>query len=284
MKPINRIGIVLRPDSPNLKNMYLQIKECFLANGINSSLESKSADMIGLDGVEFQSLARNSDMLVALGGDGTLIAMIRDAIDYDIACMGINTGRLGFLTAITPDRLDSLAKDLKIGKYDIKKHLMLEASVESSDKKTKKLIALNEFLISKVESFAMINIVAKIDGKAFNTYTCDGLIIGTPTGSTAYNISVGGSVIYPYCRNILLTPIAPHSLTQRPLVLSDEFCLSFSLSQKGTLIGDGQNTIEIQPNETIHIKSFAKNALIAYCLDRDYFAVLKEKFSWGQEH
>ena len=127
----------------------------------------------------------------------------------------------------------------------------------------------------------MVRICASIDNKHFNTYVCDGLIIGTPTGSTAYNISAGGSVIYPYCRNILLTPLAPHSLTQRPLVLNDEFVLEFYAQQRAKLIIDGQEMIDITPTHRIQIQALSQSAKLIYPQTRDYFSVLKEKFKWG---
>ncbi|TLD96305.1 NAD(+)/NADH kinase [Helicobacter jaachi] len=284
-KPITQVGIILRPSSPELKGVFLQIREELDNAGIEVMLESISGGMIELLGQDFHHIISRCDALFSLGGDGTLIAMLRRAFEYRLPCMGINTGRLGFLTAFMPEHLHTFIPALKSGDYSLQHHLVLQAQVFKADSITPShtLIAINEFLISKHDLSGMVRIDASIDGAHFNTYSCDGLIIGTPTGSTAYNISAGGSVIYPYCRNILLTPIAPHSLTQRPLVLSDEFVLEFSAKSRAKLIIDGQEMIDIMPSHRIKIQALSQSATLMYPRTRDYFSVLKEKFKWGEE-
>lgn len=295
--PITKVGVILRPSSPELKTTFLQIKEELNNADIEVILESISGGMIELLGRDFHQLATQCDALFSIGGDGTLISMLRRAFEYELPCMGINTGRLGFLTALMPQNLHTFTPHLKSGNYTLQKHLVLQARVYSTldsaqtdnaqnqkQTSTQTLIAINEFLISKHELSGMVHIDASIDRKYFNTYRCDGLIIGTPAGSTAYNISAGGSVIYPYCRNILLTPIAPHSLTQRPLVLSDEFMLEFYAKERAKLIIDGQEMIDIMPSDRVQIQALPQSAMLMYPPTRDYFSVLKEKFKWGEEH
>ena len=144
------------------------------------------------------------------------------------------------------------------------------------------LFALNEFLISKQTLSGLIDIEAKINGWSFNTYFCDSLIVGTPTGSTAYNISVGGSVVYPHCKNILLTPVAPHSLTQRPLIVDSGVKLEFGVREKALLIIDGQESIDILPQDRILIQQSPQYAHLIYPKERNYFQILREKFKWGE--
>lgn len=286
-KSIRKVGIVLRPSSPELKGVFLQTREMLEDSGIEVMLESISGGMIELLGLDFAKIASQCDGFISLGGDGTLISMLRRAFFYNLPCMGINTGRLGFLTAFMPHQLQAFIPHLQNGSYALESHLVLQALVfESKDSTTPlhSILAINEFLINKHELSGMVQIDAHIDEMYFNSYRCDGLIIGTPTGSTAYNISAGGSVIYPYCRNILLTPIAPHSLTQRPLVLSDEFVLEFYVKQRAKLIIDGQEMLDILPHYKVQIRALPQSAMLIYPPNRDYFSVLKEKFSWGQEH
>ncbi|CUU40827.1 NAD(+)/NADH kinase [Helicobacter typhlonius] len=281
---IQKVGIVLRPSTPELKSTFLQVREELDNAGIEVVLESISGGMIELLGQDFASIAAQCDAFFSLGGDGTLISMLRRTFEYKLPCMGINTGRLGFLTAFMPQHLSAFIPCLKSGDYILQEHLLLQANVyDEAQNLLHTFIAINEFLISKHELSGMVRIGASIDGKHFNTYGCDGLIIGTPTGSTAYNISAGGSVIYPYCRNILLTPIAPHSLTQRPLVLNDEFVLEFQAQQRAKLIIDGQEMIDITPSHRVQIQALSQGAKLIYPRTRDYFSVLKEKFKWGDE-
>ena len=279
---VAKIGVVLRPSSPDLREVFESINTIFQAHNIELKLDSISAAMIGLRGVDFSTLIEWSDILLSIGGDGTLIAMIRRSYGKNIACMGINTGRLGFLTAIMPHQLESFLPHLQNATYDLQAHMMLECSILRDNKPYCTLFALNEFLISKQTLSGLIDIEAKINGWSFNTYFCDSLIVGTPTGSTAYNISVGGSVVYPHCKNILLTPVAPHSLTQRPLIVDSGVKLECSVRELALLIIDGQESIDILPKDTILIHQSPKDAYLIYPKDRNYFEILREKFKWGE--
>ena len=279
---VAKVGVILRPSSPDLKAVFESISGVFGAYGMEMKLDSISAAMIGLRGVEFATLVEWSDILLSIGGDGTLIAMVRRCYGKNIACMGINTGRLGFLTAIMPSELESFLPHLKNATYDLQAHMMLECSIVRDEKPYCNLFALNEFLISKQTLSGLIDIEAKINGWSFNTYFCDSLIVGTPTGSTAYNISVGGSVVYPHCKNILLTPVAPHSLTQRPLIVDSGVKLEFGVREKALLIIDGQESIDILPQDRILIQQSPQYAHLIYPKERNYFQILREKFKWGE--
>ncbi len=281
-KPIKKIGVFLRPSTPDLKSTFEEMQAKFGAHNIELKLDSISGAMIGFRGVEFGTLVEWSDILLSIGGDGTLIAMVRRAHGKNIACVGINTGRLGFLTAIMPNELESFILELKNAHYEIKEHLMLECSIIREGTRYCTFGALNEFLISKQSLSGLIDIEAKIEDYSFNTYFCDSLIISTPTGSTAYNISAGGSVVYPYSKNILLTPVAPHSLTQRPLIIDSSMRLEFSVKESALLIIDGQENIDILPKDRICIQESAQCAYLIYPKARNYFQVLREKFKWGE--
>lgn len=281
-KHITKVGVILRPDSPELKPTLQNIYEIFTTNDIQMRLDSKSAQSLNLHGEEFEDLIAWADILLSIGGDGTLIAAIRECYGKNIACMGINAGRLGFLTAMNPSEFANFVPKLKAGEYDIKEHLMLECEIIREGKSFKSFYAFNEFFISKQSISGIIDIEAKIENEVFNTYFCDALIIATPTGSTAYNISVGGCVVYPYCKNILLTPIAAHSLTQRPLIIDSQMRLEFSVKSPATLLGDGQQSQTLLPKDRILIHSSKHSALLIYPKERNYFQILREKFKWGE--
>ncbi|PAF54008.1 hypothetical protein BKH42_03315 [Helicobacter sp. 13S00482-2] len=281
-QPVSKIGVLLRPCTPRLKDTFFEIQKAFNKNNIEVILENSSASMIGLDGVDFENMCQKVDVLVSLGGDGTLLSALRRSYGYKIPAFGINIGHLGFLTAINPAEADEFASLLAKGDYKIDEHMMLDGSLIGFENK-KNLHALNEILISKKNISGLLKIYAKVNGEPFNVYYADGLIIGTPTGSTAYNISAGGSVIYPFCRNILLTPISPHSLTQRPMVLSDEFILEFQVGDDCMLVVDGQEVMEMKTEDTLKISSAQLGAKLIQKKDRSYFKILKQKFKWGEE-
>ncbi|MDO7253344.1 NAD(+)/NADH kinase [Helicobacter cappadocius] len=280
--PISKIGVLLRPATPTLKDTFFEIQKAFNKNGIQIILEDSSALMIGLSGIAFEDMCEEIDALLSLGGDGTLLSALRRSYGSKIPAFGINIGHLGFLTAISPIEVDRFAALLSKGDYKIDEHMMLEGCLSTSEGE-KNLHALNEVLISKKNISGLLKIYAKVNGESFNVYYADSLIIGTPTGSTAYNISAGGSVIYPFCRNILLTPISPHSLTQRPMVLNDEFVLEFGVENDCVLVIDGQEVMEMKSQDTLKIKAAQLNAHLIQKTDRSYFRILKQKFKWGEE-
>lgn len=278
MIKVSKIGICIRPSTPQLSSLYFSLKDIANRNNIEVNIDSISAQMIGIYGIDFDDLCKWCDVLITLGGDGTLISTIRRSFVYAKPILGINTGRLGFLTAIGKDDIEDFIVKLKSGDYSIQSQILLEGELNSD----KKIYCANEFLISKRDISGMIKIVAKINGKHFNTYFSDGLIIGTPAGSTAHNVSAGGAIVYPYNKNVLLTPICAHSLTQRPLVLSDEFVLDFELQDSiGNIIIDGQEILPFNENDRLRIFVSPYSASLIYGKDRDYFAVLREKFNWG---
>ncbi|MGX2982597.1 NAD(+)/NADH kinase [Helicobacter sp. 23-1045] len=329
MSDLKRIGVLLRPKTPSLKSAYDEFVAVAGAFGIEVILEKNSAEMIGAEvAFDFDEMCEKCDILASIGGDGTLISLMRKSFEFDKPIFGVNMGRLGFLTSIKIDELSTFLQNLKNGEFDLRAHLMLggeilenvenvenlenletphtsrtsslrdsanetknaESTANSADsapnhqntQSAKILRCVNEFLITKQNISGMICIKAHIDGRYFNTYRCDGLIIGTPTGSSAYNISAGGSIVYPYNRNILLTPICAHSLTQKPLVLSDEFALEFSIIEgSAKIIIDGQEVFDFPRGASFRVRVLQKNSHLIYGKNRDYFAILREKFGWG---
>lgn len=288
---MSKIGVFLRPNTPTLKDSFALFVRIANDFGIEIALEANSAEMIGeSNGIRFAELCAWSDVLVSIGGDGTLISLIRHSIDFNKPIFGVNMGRVGFLTSIQIDELSDFLSKLKRGDFALYSHLLLKGEIISESNSTnpnapqnpQTLRCVNEFLITKQNISGMISIEAKINGKYFNTYRADGLIIGTPTGSSAYNISAGGPIVYPYNRNILLTPVCAHSLTQKPLILNDEFSLEFAVSEgRAKIIIDGQDIIDFPQGAKFCVSILDKNAHLIYDKARDYFAVLREKFGWG---
>jgi NAD+ kinase len=278
LKNVRSAGIILKPSSPELKNTYLKIKELFEKADIEILLEDNSADMISLKGFSLKELCNKVDFLISVGGDGTLLSVVRKSFKYDKPVLGINLGTLGFLTDISMDELPQFINDFKNNIYKIDSRMMVEGSVNLN-----KFVAFNDIVISRKSISSMIKIAAKIDGKHFNSYFGDGVIISTPTGSTAYNLSVGGPIVYPLTEAFIVTPVAPHSLTQRPLVMPADFEIEFKIidNQGAVVIVDGQDIYEVEQNQSIKIKIASKKAKMIHRIQRNYFEVLNEKLRWG---
>lgn len=279
---IKRVGILLRPSSPELRTLYERTKKIFEAYDVEVLLDSMSAQMIGLEGVDFDVLCQKCDALVTLGGDGTLISAVRRSHHVDIPILGIHAGKLGFLADIDPEELEDFIEDIVNGNYRIDKRLMLEAEMQTKNG-SKKLFAFNDVVITRPTISKMIHLDAFTENKLFNTYYGDGLIMATPTGSTAYNLSSGGPVLYPLTPAFIMTPICPHSLTQRPVVLPGNLEISLKTHDEQAVVSiDGQEMHEFNSEDVIKIKVSSQTAKLIHRVEHNYFDVLKEKLNWGE--
>jgi NAD+ kinase len=279
LSQIKKVGFVLKPSSCEIKEEYEGIKKSFEKFGIEVLLEESSAKMIQVnEGICLDELSKQVDFLVSIGGDGTLISVVRRSFFYNKPVLGINLGTLGFLTDIKTSELDSFLQRMFEGIYRIDSRMMINGSTN-----LKKFVAFNDIVISRKSISSMIKIDAKVDGKPFNSYYGDGVIISTPTGSTAYNLSVGGPLVYPLTEAFIVTPVAPHSLTQRPLVLPADFEIEFTVkdNQGAVLIVDGQDIYEVEQHDSIKIEIASKKAKLIHKVERNYFEVLSEKLQWG---
>ncbi len=279
LESIKRAGIILKPDSPDIKNDFLKIKECFKVHEIELFLEKKSALMIGeKDGQELGDLCENVDFLVSIGGDGTLLSVVRNSFTFDKPILGIHMGTLGFLTDIVFEELPTFLNDFKSGNYRIDNRMLVECKVND-----KTFVAFNDIVISRKTVSSMLRTKSKINGISFNTYNGDGVIISTPTGSTAYNLSVGGPIVYPLTEAFIITPVAPHSLSQRPLVMPAEIEIEFKITdeQGAVLLIDGQDTYEVEDQTVIKVTIANKKAKLIHRIKRNFFEVLNDKLGWG---
>lgn len=276
---INTLGVILRPSTPALKEYFLDFQSLAHSLGFEVILDSISAGMINMNGLNFEELCKQCDALVSIGGDGTLISTARRSFSHQKPILGINMGHLGFLTDLQKDEVSSFLPNLKNGDYNITNHMMLEGKIDNQTS----FFALNDIILTRPHNTSMIHLRAYIDENYFNSYYGDGLIIATPTGSTAYNISAGGAVVYPFSHNLLLTPICAHSLTQRPLILPSTFTIKVELGEQGlcNIIIDGQENKTLKFKQQISIVAQKNGAKLIHNPHWDYFKILKQKFHWG---
>ncbi|MDA3908364.1 MAG: NAD(+)/NADH kinase [Sulfurimonas sp.] len=279
---IKKIGVLLRPSTPELKNSYYTLEKVFKKYDIDVYLDSISGAMIDIMGMDFDVLCEHVDALVTLGGDGTLISAVRRSFEHNIPVLGVFAGSLGFLADVDLDELDEFVNNMVQGKVRIDERSVLEVRIVSENAE-RKMYAFNDMVLTRPSVSNMIHIETLVDAKAFNTYYGDGVIVATPTGSTAYNISAGGPVLFPLSKVFVLTPICPHSLTQRPVVLPGEFSIEMKTPEpRALVIIDGQDMHELEPDQSVHIKLTTKTAKLIHREEFNYFDVLKEKLGWGE--
>ena len=229
-----------------------------------------------------KEIYEKSDLIISIGGDGTMLTTAFHALSYDKPVLGLNLGKLGFLAEVDISQMDIIIKDIKEGNYQVQKRMVLTADCDNYP--GEKLIAINDIVIDKGGWPKMIEITAEVDGEYVSTFSADGVIIATPIGSTGYSLSTGGPVVSPSAGAITLSPISPHSLTMRPLVLSSEQEIVIKADSPHNEIQiscDGQRVYHIPPPLEIKIVKSEKPLKLIHTSVTTYFETLRNKLLWG---
>lgn len=280
LKNIKAVGVSLRPYSPELKEYFLELKEYLKSKGIDTLIDESSASMIGVEGLSQSTVFELSDFLISIGGDGTLISLARRSFKFQKPILAVNLGNLGFLTDVDGKDIFNAIDRIMADNYRIDQRMVIKLSAEISGEK-EDFYAVNDIVIKHMFN-KMLHINLSIDKSLANRYFGDALIISTPTGSTGYNISAGGPVVFPYAKNFIFTPICPHSLTQRSLVLPVDFDIQFNIDEEdGIIILDGQDTIKFSYNDTIKISMSSKFVEVIHRRERNFFNIVRDKLGWG---
>jgi len=261
------------------------------AHGAAPSIEQDSAAAAGLEGrwptVARASIARDADAVIAFGGDGTLLnaaqAMVHS--EGEAPLMGINLGRLGFLTEVGPEGMVGALESLIAGRTTIETRAMLTGRVRRGDAIAGERLALNDIVVTRGALSRMIEIEVFVDGPFVCHVKADGLIVATATGSTAYNLSAGGPIVHPSVDAFVLTPIAPHTLTNRPLVLPAgvQIALRPAIAPQSEIVVtfDGQFGFPLEPGDIVEITRAPRLLRLLHTLDRTHFDMLRNKLRWG---
>ena len=234
----------------------------------------------------FSNLDNSFDLLISIGGDGTILKAITYVKDLNIPIVGLNTGRLGFLAKIQFDKLEEFIDTIVSGDYSVSERSLIEVYTSTENKDLKSLnFALNEISVGRKNTTSMIFIETKLDGKYLNSYWADGLIIATPTGSTGYSLSCGGPIIMPEAENLVITPIAPHNLNARPLVIADntEISLKIDGRENEFLISLDSRITTLNKNTTVMIKKSSFTIKMIEFESESFLYTLREKLMWGKD-
>ncbi len=228
---------------------------------------------------------KDSDAIIVLGGDGTLLHVAGKAHELGIPLLGINLGGLGFLTEITLEEMDGAVDSLLNGNFNLDKRMMIQVAVHRKGKKVDDFLGLNEAVLTKGPFGRIITLPTWSDSKFVNAYRGDGLIISTPTGSTAYNMSAGGPILHPNLEALVLTPICPFALGSRPLILHGDSSVVLEIhpvkGEEISLIVDGQIFRVLEEGDKIEIKKAPGHLKLIKSPTRDYFTILREKLGWA---
>ncbi|MGD8378021.1 MAG: NAD(+) kinase [Gammaproteobacteria bacterium] len=239
--------------------------------------------------LERDALGRQCDLVVVIGGDGTMLNAARSLASYDVPLVGINLGRLGFLTDIPREDVISALDSILAGEYLSDRRCLLEAGIMHADGEGSVDVALNDAVIQKADGGRMIEFDTHVDGAYVCSHRADGLVVATPTGSTAYALSGGGPILHPSLEAIALVPICPHTLSDRPLALASDSVVEVVLrgreESQAQLIWDGQRHAGLSWGDRVRIRKSVLSVTLLHPRDHDYFRILRNKLHWGRsEH
>jgi NAD+ kinase len=281
MTNVRKAGIVIKPHAPSVEGILKIVVEYFEGRGIACVLEEAAARKLGRpDGLDRAAIAAASDLVVVLGGDGTLLSVAHHAARAGVPVMGVNLGRLGFLTEIpVSEAVPTLDRFLADGSSLVSPRWLLEGRTAKDTS-----YCLNDLVVTKGAVARMIELAIGIDGRDVATLKADGLIVSTPTGSTAYSLSAGGPILHPRIPAILLTPICPHTLSFRPLAVPATSTVTVRLLTAGEEVHvtfDGQRGGTFVRNDVVEVRKAPFELQLVTSPRRSYYDLVKEKLGWA---
>ncbi|MFK7849624.1 MAG: NAD(+)/NADH kinase [Akkermansiaceae bacterium] len=280
-----KVGILLNPRKVGGLGTLKLLRTALEERGCECILDTETAALAGESfGVPATEFSEHVDLVAVLGGDGTMMHAVSRLGRFEKPVAGVNIGTLGFLTSCTDDEIEKFADDVASGSYKISKRMLLEAKVIRASGETELYHGLNEVTMARGETGRLVTLIAKVDGEWLNRYRADGLIIATPTGSTAYSLSAGGPLIAPQSSVMVITPICPHSLSQRSLVLSDDVEIEIFPEQPddGPMLFtvDGRDTTRIDPGDKVVVRKSERTFHLLRLENTSFYKALRQKLGW----
>ncbi|HEY5883230.1 MAG TPA: NAD(+)/NADH kinase [Pyrinomonadaceae bacterium] len=289
---IKRIGLVLKPHQPDALKTICELaawvadRDITLVGGPEIEREQiEHQTGCRVQEVSYEKLAHAVDLILVLGGDGTMIATARLMGDREVPVLGVNFGGLGYLAEFRIEELFSALESILSGNYRLDKRVMLDVELLRGDERVTSNRVLNDVVINKSALARIIEIEAFLNSQFVNSFRADGLIVSTPTGSTAYNLSAGGPVIYPSMNAIVITPICPFTLSNRPIVVPDDAVIELCLKteqEEVALTLDGQVGFPLNVEDRVVIRKSSTTFNLVQPMNRNYFDVLRDKLRWGR--
>lgn len=285
----NTIGLIGKFGDPGVTATLNRIITYLRRRELRILFDEQSAELVhprGLEVANRRTIGRQCDLAIVVGGDGTLLNSARSLVDFQVPILGVNLGRLGFLVDVSPTEFDAQLDQILAGHYREEHRSLLHAQITREASIITEAVALNDVVVHKNNVARMVEVEAFLDGRFITAYRADGLIIATPTGSTAYALSCGGPIVHPSLETMLLVPICPHTLTQRPLLLSAEGIVELHISPTSSsseilVTCDGQIRLDISPNDRVMIRKKRRRLRLLHPVDYDYFKLLRAKLHWG---
>jgi NAD+ kinase len=284
---IKKIGIFCKPKAPSASDILGKLIPWLRKKNYLIFLDTSTAAIIGETSThDKRSVSEQADLLVALGGDGTLLGVARAAHPYNVPILAVNLGNLGFLAAISIEELYPTLENILAGKFEIENRMLLNACVWRNGDKVENHNVLNDIVINKSVVARVINLQVFVNDQYMTSYRADGLIIATPTGSTAYSLSAGGPIIHPSMHTLVLSPICPLMLTNRSILIPDQSVIQVKLSGKYDDVRitlDGQEGYDMKAEDILEIKKTKTTLQLIRGPNKNYYQILRDKLHWGTQ-
>jgi NAD+ kinase len=286
VEKIKRVGLLANPEKLSGRQLIRQVARALRRAHRTVLADPGTAEMAGLDVETFPdrgSLARHADLLIVFGGDGTMLSIARTIAGLDTPIVGVNIGSLGFLTAVPSGRILHELPRIWSGDFAVEERFMLEVSGEAAGNAIDSL-ALNDFVISRGATSRLIDLQVRINGETLTNYRCDGLIICSPTGSTAYSLAAGGAIITPRAPVLTITPVCPHTLSNRSVIVSSDSVVEVEVRSPKLeifLTADGQVQLPMVFGDKVSIRRSRKGIRLVRFPETSFFKTLRQKLNWS---
>jgi NAD+ kinase len=286
---IKRVGITSKPNKPEVGEIVPTLLNWLCGRGLEVFIDQETAATLRasapspIEGMTRPRLASTVDLVIVLGGDGTFLATARALEGRPVPVLAVNLGGLGFLTVVTREEIYLALESVLAGRFRLESRVQLETSVVRAGQQVFWSVALNDVVLNKGAIARVLDFDAWSNEQFISTYKADGLIVATPTGSTAYSLAAGGPVVDPNVRAFIITPICAHTLTNRPIVLRDNVTIEVAVKTDESVYVtvDGQVAIEVYADDRVRIRKAESTVQVIQALDRSYYDILREKLKWG---
>ncbi len=282
------IGVIGKHDDPSICDTIRTLAGYLQEREIDVVLDEEACKLIpghGFKVADRAGLGEQCDLAIVVGGDGTLLTAARSLAEYDVPLLGVNLGRLGFLTDISPAEMIERLDEILAGQYQTDERFLLHSYIEREGESLNHSDAFNDVVVHKLSMARMIELTTYVDGKFVNAQRLDGLIIATPTGSTAYALSAGGPIIHPSLNALALVPVSPHTLSYRPLMLAGdsriEIVISNTTLNNAQVTCDGQTNYALVIGDRIVVHKKQQPVHLIHPMNYDYYDILRAKLHWG---
>lgn len=285
---MNSVAIICKKDRPEPEEILRGFVPWLKSRGLEVIMAphaAKATLRAGIKGITpcpDSDMPRRAELAVVLGGDGTMLGAARLLAPAGVPILGINLGDLGFITEVASQNVFTVIESVLSGQCSVEERTMLSATILNGEDSSERF-ALNDVLVTRGSTPRIIALEACVDGKFVNIFRADGIVVATPTGSTAYSLSADGPILFPTVNSLVMTPVCPHTLTNRPIVLPDnvEIRITLKSAEEATVMHDGLVAGNIVAGQTVVIRTSPHKAKLIMPLNRDHFAVLRGKLGWG---